>query len=436
MWVTQLASVALARSSAGSTTMLRPCELLAWLACGIARASPIQNHVDNFASTEIHVASNATELPAPPPPAPRGRSGGVAVLGLAIDLATVAIWGGLDRWCADADESLHVRFLYGHGDPNAALAKLPACANVHLQAQPNDLPDNRYERLANLRDALRDEINGIRRLARHLSAVMVLDLDLEQLPNWLPAMRDAVVTVQKSGGGARQILCANGYEHFLGLPQYYDLMALVHEDGSWEYTRLGGWYLLTLGQHRLYNAVSEAVGGYYGARSCFGGIAVYNASVYLNEHCAYREGAGRRFSDSSGTSESLFEALRRYTVNGERCEHVTLHECLHEHAGASGSALRVAVQSNMPALRTFDDRVARKLLSLLFVLASCGCLLLARRRRRRQAALATYTPATAAEVSPRSRASYEHAADDTDDHAHDLASRAASPLMPYASPGR
>ena len=158
-------------------------------------------------------------------------------------------------------------------------------------------------------------------------------LDLERLPNWLPAMRDAVVTVQKSGGGARQILCANGYEHFLGLPQYYDLMALVLEDGSWEYTRLGGWYLLTLGQHRLYNAVSEAVGGYYGARSCFGGIAVYNASVYLNEHCAYREGAGRRFSDSSGTSESLFEALRRYTVNGERCEHVTLHECMRARNG-------------------------------------------------------------------------------------------------------
>ena len=64
------------------------------------------------------------------------------------------------------------------------------------------------------------------------------------------------------------------------------------------------------------------------------------------------------------------------------CEHVALHECLHESAPAP---LRVATQADLLALRTFDDRLARRMLwfGALGAAALAAGLLWRRRRRRR-----------------------------------------------------
>ena len=237
---------------------------------------------------------------------------------------------------------------------------LPHCQknnNVHLMVEPVALPDDRIDRLAVLRNRLRDEVLQQQAGRRPpYDVVMVLDLDLYRIPT-VEQLQHGLELVWNSSGSSSSagdddddnnnnsaalldIACANGYEVMAGMPQPYDLYAMIEASGEFRYGAEGltpYWYA-TLQQPRLFQRIVRGRSSVYPVRSCFAGVALYKASVYFDERCSY-------------TTQPV--SLDRFALDGKVCEHVVLHECL-RHYRRGGDTLRVAIVPTMPVQRACE----------------------------------------------------------------------------------
>jgi len=105
---------------------------------------------------------------------------------------------------------------------------------------------------------------------------------------------------------------------------YYDSFALVLKNGDFGFytlSRFSG--LIALLQNKLYNDLVST--SHFPVQSCFGGFAVYNPAAFFTETCNYHT-----HHISEKMLPGLLPVLERYAdPNGDTCEHVVFHLCLH-----------------------------------------------------------------------------------------------------------
>ena len=171
---------------------------------------------------------------------------------LIYDLSSAApdVWSSLRDLCLD--RPMVIALLYALGDPAVAVQELePRCGHYILVSQAlvesSMSPDarrtwmsSRIHRLGVLRGWQRLHLLPLRSV---VAAVLVVDLDIVTFPS-KSAVDHAVDTV---GGGAADVVCANGYEEWLGMKHYYDSFALVWKNGDWAFWSLTNvWSILFL----------------------------------------------------------------------------------------------------------------------------------------------------------------------------------------------
>lgn len=247
------------------------------------------------------------------------------------------------------------------------------CAPVYLveDAEVGTSSVNRIERVAKLRDFQRESVRALFQQQTEVqtqsfsesSVIIVLDLDLADIlsaPSEVIRVAEQMVS-HSNGFGMGDAdgffpfdgICAAGITDAVKLePWYYDTFATVllpdtyvhplqkreikwHYDGedpalvrsddrngSWTQGDIMKWF-----QERA----SQSNEGVVPVRSCFGGLAIYRASVWLEPSCSYSQ-------DPSG--------LERYysSVEHRPCEHIVFHNCLHENIMPSRGGLAVMPQ--------------------------------------------------------------------------------------------
>lgn len=261
---------------------------------------------------------------------------------LSLDDVHDTVWDSLEEWCQKSNTDIFVVYKMGQVGNSYEKRLQTSCNTLHLQQQPAALPENRIDRIAMLR-------NIAKRLPSNpntYQAVVVLDMDVELLPNWTEMAHSLHHMTSSTNGGREDwdILCCNGYEIFSGMKQIYDLypLVLMTEDGKdggrWPFRELGLYWYLTLQQPRLYERVKAYDDSVYEVQSCFGGLAFYRPEIYFDAQCMY---------DTVPTSLSHYA-----DSDGKVCEHLVLHECLHHFHSTSQKQLHVGIVPNLPLKRT------------------------------------------------------------------------------------
>lgn len=296
-----------------------------------------------------------------PVPAPKSTSptANICVMSTVLSLDDVdeRAWASFEEWCEMANMELFIIYKSGRLPDQ----RLRNCVSVHLHRQPASLPKNRIERIAALRNMAKRIPVDEGKDASAYDGVVVIDLDVEVLPTWAE-LSNALRYVRKEGW---DVLCCNGYEEYLWMDQVYDLYPFVFKGGTrWLFEELDFFAYLTFLQPRLYEQI-KASPGVYPLRSCFGGLAVYKPSLYLNQQCNY---------------DTFPEPLDRYAgSDGRVCEHLVLHECLHHFH----PHLAVGILPNLPVKRSVAWTIVivpPLYLSLVGVVLILGRLLRVRRR--------------------------------------------------------
>jgi len=266
------------------------------------------------------------------------------------------------------------------------------CAEVHVTEEPDNVPkiSNRIERISVLRDFQRELLRTLMENHNddHDSSVVVLaDLDLYSFPD-VDILLDEIDQVSNSsaqtnfnstkhkGRSAHDVVCSAGimyrpfgyYDTYATVllpdtfvyplknrlvPQYYpkEDTSLVCSNNT--YGEMTQWDLLdyfenesrklTLAHQGTEDYVQSIGADILSAepvnkkeavpvKSCFGGLAVYKSSTWLNAECKYN-------MDTSN--------LERYAnlKDNRPCEHVVFHNCLLD----SDKSISIAVQ---PSMRT------------------------------------------------------------------------------------
>lgn len=221
------------------------------------------------------------------------------VMALVPNMHTVShhTWNTLNSWCATKTVILAIQVRTFDFLP----LPLPNCTYVHVTQDSPQVrrTKDRIERLAVARQQQRQWILPAISTIQ-FDSVVVVDMDVF-LPN-MHAFDNAQKLLQRF-----DIVCANGYEYNnRGEKQVYDTFPLVLTNGKWMYKHLGK------PQVHLFNHILSAQ--VFPVKYCFGGMTIYNTSLFKLDQCAY-------------TSTS-----HRYTTTtGHRCEHLALQECLHQH---------------------------------------------------------------------------------------------------------
>jgi len=229
------------------------------------------------------------------------------------------------------------------------------CASFHVEKEPphlNAANDNRIDRIALVRDYQRQELREIYgATVTRQDVVIIADLDLYSLPNV-----DILMKQLQQDINTHDAICAAGvmYRPF----GYYDIFATVLLPDTFVYPLRGRmnqtaydgedlslirsndlygnftqWDLLDYFQHesaKRSGLSSSAVP----VRSCFGGLTLYRASVWLEPTCTYHH-----------VNNNTTTQLQKYaTKTSQRpCEHVVLHDCLMHR----NPAFKIAVQPSL-----------------------------------------------------------------------------------------
>jgi hypothetical protein len=231
------------------------------------------------------------------------------------------------------------------------------CAPFKILKQNDEVKTlfpNRIDRIAYLRDVQRDTLrrqfidNSTEKIDMKRSAVIVMDLDLYQIPSNAEIVREVRLLMEDQDGA--DVICAAGimFRPF----GYYDVFATVLNPSSFAYPlngRLVNEYRkeddkTRVRSNNVYGAFTQldlladfeekasmSTKEYVPVRSCFGGMAVYRASTWFLTSCKYN-------SDSSGLMEFANAA------DGRPCEHVVFHECLSEHDLSTIIAVKPSLQ--------------------------------------------------------------------------------------------
>lgn len=251
----------------------------------------------------------------------------ITILSNVLKLYDVAVWDQLDTWCeAFSDSVVDVYILYRQRHVEGA-TYTPHC-QLHLIVEPDNLPENRIERLGILRNFLRDSVE-----TTNTDAVVVVDLDVKSLPT--PGeLAYGIQTNQNTKG----IVCANGYEVLAGMKQPYDLFALVEQSGRFRYAELAFRWYATAQQPRMYQYIVQQE--YYPVQSCFNGLAIYEPELFFDRRCNY-----------TTSTASISRNINTYRDNdGQICEHVVFHLCLQKYHPEYAAA----ILPDLPLQRTCE----------------------------------------------------------------------------------
>jgi hypothetical protein len=246
-------------------------------------------------------------------------------------------------------------------------------AAFHVVTQPGDVRltyPNRIDRLAHLRDVQRDAVRELTSTSNNavhvdVDAIIVLDGDLHSVPNARfvqdqlhdmlgDGSDDNDGNASSSSSSSFDVVCATGVNHDLNQFAYYDTFATILQPDTWVYpladrlenvgdavdaalydeedtslvvdtgiTNVG--LLQYIQSHATTplntNANSNANSvNVLPVKSCFGGLALYRASTWLNpfSSCTY------------SVNPAAMTPLRAYANKDDErtCEHVTFHQCL------------------------------------------------------------------------------------------------------------
>jgi hypothetical protein len=247
---------------------------------------------------------------------------------------------------------------------------LPTESGNNAPNNPLD-PDNRIAKIKRVREYQRQMIRHIlnkpsgkylKRNDSNCSVVAVLDLDMFSYPRILQIIETAdkyIIPYDEhapKNGAKFHAICANGLQrsrYWEGRPHrnYYDTFSTVLLPNTWlhlESKRMiprGGlegenitlakmsqqealnWFLSEGAKHNHAGTLEPVP-----VRSCFGGLALYHAHVWLHEGCRY---------DLYNKELDVYRGkLEQHT-----CEHIVLHECLRQKI-----SFRIAVQPDLLTL--------------------------------------------------------------------------------------
>jgi len=219
------------------------------------------------------------------------------ILGLAGSLDEISpnVVTSLKSYCESYASATTVSILFGGGEDligNSVESDLQgSCTTVHFLSDKLLVPKNqqkqltvqqqerlhtvnRYERLAKLRSAHRNYYNAESGGGISYDAVVNVDMDVLQLPDW-GVVSKAVDRVTKDDG--YNLVCANGYENWWSfLPVYYDTFASIDKNGDWLYgTMADAFGVVTGAGSRFYKEVLSEGDGVTVMTTCFGGLGVY-----------------------------------------------------------------------------------------------------------------------------------------------------------------
>ena len=294
-------------------------------------------------------------------PAARKRSklapGKLVLVGLvrSMDEIKYSTWRTLIEMSCHYDVLIHIT--------TASLGKMSmnetqSCAPFQIELESNlldqnKLSTNRIQRLARIRDAQRSRIETLffssPQGARDTdtfgaSAVIVADLDLLTIPS-----AGSIVTTARMLSRKRRphVICGIGVT--VGMAKasdmfFYDTFATVFLSDTFAHPlkrRLIPRYFPGEDPKRVRSAdpihgnftqkhitryllkLATKHDGLAPVRSCFGGLAIYRASIWLAPECQYE-------LYQIGNSE-IRDNLMHYANNREKqpCEHVVLHDCFH-----------------------------------------------------------------------------------------------------------
>eukprot|EP00040_Diaphanoeca_grandis_P043181 m.267234 g.267234 ORF g.267234 m.267234 type:complete len:363 (-) comp71901_c0_seq1:61-1149(-) len=191
--------------------------------------------------------------------------------------------------------------------------------------------DKRIQRIAHLRNALRDATRPSMAGSQPPDVVMVMDLDLRKFPSIL-AMDHAIRRVAQ--GNEWSLLCANGHMGHFGR-EYYDLFATVLPNRTMPMQQVLQ-PNQTLPQrnsikHALWEHVEHNEQPIVPMLSCFGGIGIYRAHDYFLNECSYQRERGGPYAITRFKKDTATSTFHRVGI-GFQCEHVTFHMCLQNHS--------------------------------------------------------------------------------------------------------
>lgn len=264
----------------------------------------------------------------------------IALLSTVLKLYNIRVYDQLNDWCK-AFPRLEIYLLYRQ----RGQVQLPDCGQdrVHLILEPKEKPKSRIDRLASFRNVLR---KTVAQSIVDYDTVLVADLDMYRLPT-AAQLADSIERLHDNTNNPYDFLCANGFEVMAGIPQPYDLYAMVEADGRFRFGSEGltAYWYATAQQPRLYQNIvhndsagddTATTGGqYYPVQSCFSGLALYKSALYFDTRCSYTEQP---------------VPLEEFAINGKVCEHVVLHQCMRYYY----KELQSAILPELPLVRSCE----------------------------------------------------------------------------------
>ena len=244
--------------------------------------------------------------------------------------------------------------------------------NIHCRALQVDIQPafpsqnlSRVEKLAILRDFQRLKLmNMISKFTTRTDSIiiMLLDFDLLEVPPVFQIMEAACTILggQWNNGMKRaplgiDVVCAGGIivNDQDGREGYYDSFATIFESDTYmaplasravSVLRPGENKDLIVADNDLnFYAIWEWMKSQQSipVRSCFGGLALYRASNYLDDRCSY---STRR----KGINVSVYEVLHEGV-----CEHIVFNTCLHSLGG-----MKMSIYPDLRTRWTPDGRLS------------------------------------------------------------------------------
>ena len=196
----------------------------------------------------------------------------------------------------------------------------------------------RIPRISALRKYQRQQLRKL--LGQH-DVLIVMDVDLLSLgPNGITLLLKEIQRL-KQQPSSWDAVCAAGVE--CG-NRYYDSYATVLYPDTFVFPRRWRYNASAIGpiensslilaprpteglltQVQLFNHLQSSQRGSnpVQVRSCFGGLAIYRSQVYFANECDYQ----------LENDKPLYNLIKQKyaATHGQVCEHVVLHECLHQH---------------------------------------------------------------------------------------------------------
>lgn len=225
----------------------------------------------------------------------------------------------------------------------------------------------RIGKISHLRDVqrfiLQHEFQQNREMDVSNGAVIVADFDLQ---SW-PSPQEIDDRVDKLRKGTHDVICSNGVVIKGKDKKYYDTFATImlpdsfliklekrlfpepYENETKAFIRSDRKPSISLERiWRMFHKFGrKSSTGLVSVKSCFGGLAVYRADVYLESECTYQ--LNRDVIDARDINTVMRYANKK---EGRPCEHVVLHECFR----STNSNFDIAVDPDMVTVRKSNEK--------------------------------------------------------------------------------